>query len=271
MAAVIAKEHLPRWLLDWVPERSIEMADFFASRVVFYPGSGTDGQPVKYFGSLHAAHCFVFADYGLTRDQLIRELGEMGGHPFAGYGSAGRVEIPEHDLTPNGWTPHIQPQNAPRGPRALGGPYAFVEVLERRPGLDDAHGPQRLAILFLCADGVAAYDALFCQAEGRAPFAVVIQDHGFGGNWTRFGRDGSLEALALQTGRSPEFLLVADNTDAWSKYSAIDGTVVGGGGMHGYRRQLWRQADVTRLLRSPSVKQELTTHHEVPKTLPCKN
>lgn len=217
------------------------MAAFFASRVVFYPGCGTDGQPVEFFGTRYAAHCFVFADCGLTKEHVLRELGEAG-HPFAGYESSGRTDIRERELTPNGWAPHIQPEEPPRGPRAPGGPYAFIEILKRRPGFDDAHGPRRLAILFLCADGVAAYDALFCQTKARAPFAVVLQDHGYGGNWTSFGRGGSLEHLALQTGRSPEFLLVASNTNAWTGYSAVDGAAAGGGGMHGFDRQLWRRA-----------------------------
>lgn len=216
------------------------MTDFFASRVVFYPGSGTDGQPVQFFGSRHAAHCFVYADYGITRDHVIRELGEAG-HPFAGYVSAGHRELLANDLTPNGWVPHIKPRAAAQGPTAPVRPYAFVEILERRPGFDDAHGPQRLAILFLCADGVAAYDALFCQVNATAPYAVVLQDHGFGGNWTRFGQGGALEELATNTGRLPQFLLVAANTDVWDGYSAIDGATLGGGGMHGYERQLWKR------------------------------
>lgn len=232
--------HLPLWLHDWGPGRPVHVEDFFASRVVFYPGSGTDGQPVQFFGSRHAAHCFVFADYGITMDHVLRELGEAG-HPFAGYQSAGRVELSERDLTPSGWVPHIQPQDAPRGSLAPGGPYGFIEVLERRPGFDDTHGPKRLAILFLCADGVAAYDALFCQVKAKPPFAIVLQDHVYGGNWTWFGRGGSLEQLASTTQRLPEFLLVAENTDAWAGYSVIEGAVATGGGMHGFERQLWRR------------------------------
>jgi hypothetical protein len=234
------KENLPMWLHDWSPAAKVSIDDFFASRVVFYPGSGTDGQPVQFFGLRHAAHCFVYADYGITRDHVQKELG-ADGHPFAGYKSAGHEELLEHDLTPNGWLPHINPKAAPPGPVAPVLPYAFVEILERRPGFDDAHGPQRLAILFLCADGVAAYDSLFCQVNATAPYAVVLQDHGWGGNWTTFGEGGHLEKLASSTGRLPQFLLVAANTDVWGGYSAIDGATLGGGGMHAFERQLWKR------------------------------
>lgn len=240
MDEMTSKEDLPMWLRDWNPKQPVSATDFLSSRIVFYPGSGTDGQPVKFFGSRHVAHCFVFADYGITRGHVLADLGEAG-HPFAGYRRVGRTELGQQDLTPNGWTPHFQPENAPSGPFASDGPYAFIEVLERSAGFDEGHGPKRLAILFLCADGVATYDALFCQANAQTPFAVVLQDHGWGGNWTSFGRDGALEQLATKTGRFPELLLVAENTDAWVGYSAVDGSVARGGGVHRFNRQLWRR------------------------------
>ena len=177
MADITATEDFPRWLRDWRAARPINTADFFASRVVFYPGSGTDGQPVKFFGSRHVAHCFVFVDYAITRDYVLRELGD-GGHPFLGYRIAGSAELSQRDLTPNEWVPHIQPEGAPRGPVVPGCPYAFIAILERNPGFDETHGPTRMAIMFMYADGVAAYDALFCQDNAQAPFAVVLQDHG---------------------------------------------------------------------------------------------
>ena len=71
-----------------------------------------------------------------------------------------------------------------------------------------------MAILFICADGVAAYDALFCQRKTQAPFAVVLQDHGFGGNWATFGRGDGLEKDASTAGRSLELLLAAKNPEA---------------------------------------------------------
>jgi hypothetical protein len=237
-----SREDTPQWLNKWTESSQFLAADFFASRVVFYPGSGTDGQPVQFFGSRHAAHCFLYADYGITREYVQQELG-ANGHPFVGYVSIGRKELLEHDLIKNVWVPSIKPGAAPQGPLAPMRAYAFVEILQRQPGFDDAHGPRRLAMLFLCADGVAAYDALFCQPKARAPYTVVLQDHGWGGNWTKFGQGGALEQLASRTERLPQLLLVAANTDVWQGYSAIDGAVAGGGGMHGFVRQLWRRDD----------------------------
>ena len=39
-------EPLPRWLERFEPGDTFSRSDFFNSRVVFYPGSGHDGQPV---------------------------------------------------------------------------------------------------------------------------------------------------------------------------------------------------------------------------------
>jgi len=243
MSATPQREAMPEWLRDWTPQSKFNATEFLSSRVVFYPGCGTDGQPVKYFGSRHAAHCFVFADYGVGKDEISTEL-EVTGHPFAGYSSLARMDIAKCDLTPSGWVSHIDARDAQHAPPApisgVGRPYALLEILERQAGFGDTHGPQRLAILFLCADGVMAHDALFCQTGSTAPFAVVLQDHGWGGNWTRFGQGGSLQQLASSTRRLPAFLLVAQNTEAWDGYSVIEGTVAGGGGIHRFERQLWR-------------------------------
>jgi hypothetical protein len=235
-------EPLPRWLKNWTTRSRKPIADFFASRVVFYPGSGTDGQPVQIFGSQHAAHCFVYADDGLDRNQVLTELGETG-HPFMGYKTIGRIELFELDLTPNGWTRHVNPSPDFNNAHSNGQSYAFLDILERKPGFDHSHGPQRLALLTRCADGVAAYDALFCQAHAgaSAPFAAVLQDHGYGGNYSRFGSGGYLDQLATTTQCFPEFLLVAENTAPWAGYSIVEEAADGRGGMHGFNRRLWRR------------------------------
>lgn len=236
---VVLAEVMPDWLARWRAGAPWVLSEFFASRVVFYPGSGTDGQPVQYFGSRHCAHCFVYVDYGVDSDRVQQELSE-GGHPFAGYKRLGHRHLSQQDLTPRGWVPHLQ---AGQPDMATAKPYAFVQVLERLPDFSEEHGPRRLAILFLGADGVASYDALFCQGNQSPPYAVVLQDHGFGGHWTRFGRDGELESLVKMTRQWPQHLLVADNTKAWNGYQLMEGTGAGGGGMWGYPRALWRRIE----------------------------
>jgi hypothetical protein len=45
------KETIPTWLLEIKEGDKFPREDFFKSRIVFYPGSYTDGHAVKVFGS----------------------------------------------------------------------------------------------------------------------------------------------------------------------------------------------------------------------------
>jgi len=238
---MLKKEPMPQWLNDWGANTPFSASDFFGSRTVFYPGSGRDGQPVEFFGTRHAAHCFVFVDYGLSQQELTEMLSPRG-QPFRGYASAGRIRLQQSDLAPRGWNPVLEPHEIRRPmPLANEPPYGFVEILDRKQGFHDSHGPRRLAILLLFADGAASYAALFCQPENSAPFAVVLQDHSFGGNWTDFGQGGALEKIANRAQRLPEYLLVGEHTNPWSRYDAVRGETLTGGGMYRFSRQLFRR------------------------------
>ena len=238
-------EEMPAWLQNFRPGDPFVWDAFLASRIVYYPGAGTDGQPVAVFGGSGAAHCFVYVDYGLTRQAVETQL-DHPQHGFMGYTSIARVNVAEHQLTPAGGARHFQPGD-PTPNRHFSGtePYAFLEILQRRPEFGPDHGPDRLAIVFMGADGVAAYDALFCQGGRPAPFAVVLQDHGYGGNYTTFGAGGLLHTIAVRTSRFPEMLLVATaNTTPWPGYAEIQEAVAGGGGMHQVNRALFLRNDL---------------------------
>ncbi len=43
---------------------------------VFYPGAGFDGQPVKLFNSAGVSTSFVYADSGLSRQEILDELND---------------------------------------------------------------------------------------------------------------------------------------------------------------------------------------------------
>jgi len=241
-------EPVPAWLENFKPGDPFSRREFFASRVVYYPGAGNDGHPVKLFGSTHTAHCFVYPDYMLSREQIAKSL-EDPIQGFLGYKSLARIELAESDVTPNGWTPHLEPGDQPETPHQVAQnkitPFAFLEVLAREEGLTDDHGAKRLAILFIGSDGIATYDAMFCQHDGTLPpFAVLVQDHGFGDNYDKFGSGGLLERLALRCQALPKWLLVAvkDNTNkAWQGYRQIDNVECERGGMHRNQRFLFER------------------------------
>lgn len=218
---------------------------FFASRMVFYPGSGLDGHSVELFGSAHACHCFVQVDYSVTRERLHEELRSPG---FRGYRVASVVGLSAGDLVPGGWTPHLLPDEHREVDYRHTNPgkaFADLVLLERLAGFGDDHGARRLAVLFLYADAVAAYDALYCQTArgGRPPFAILLQDHGLDGLYTSFGEEGLLRRLAERRGRLPELLLVGQNTRPWPGYARIPGLPPSVGGFeHPFDRHLYRRA-----------------------------
>jgi len=238
-------EPIPQWLEQFNNGEAFSSEQFFASRIIYYPGPRYDGQPVKLFGSTHSAHSFVYVDYGLTKDAIEAELGhdEYG---FRGYHTLDRVQLAERDLTPNGWVDHVDPRyEAPHGRAHIHtDPFGFIEVLERDQNLDDNYGAPLIGIMFLGADGIAAYDALFCQQNGTPPpFAFVLQDHGFGGNYDRFGRGGLLENIANRCHAVPRWLLVADKTDPWDGFTRVPDVDGEPGGMYGVLHFLYEQCD----------------------------
>jgi hypothetical protein len=239
-------EAVPPWLEEFkAGEAGFQRRQFFASRVVYYPGSGTDGQPVKLFGSTHAAHSFVYADYGVGQSDIETQLADPA-RCFRGYHTLSRVRVGEWDLTPCGWIPHVRAADIPPNAHCFSRPrgFGYFVILERDPELGDSHGGPRLAVLFLGADGIAAYDALFCQADSPAPpFAVVLQDHGFGGNYHRFGQGGLVETIARQCHAYPPWLLVAANTRPWKGFVRVPGVEGAAGGMHATQRSLYARLE----------------------------
>ena len=234
------REPYPEWLS--AGPREFDGSGFFASRTLYYPGSGDDGQPVRLCAQAHAAHAFVYVDYGVSQQTLSDRVRDPE-RGFRGYALEHAESVSEADLRPGGWQAHVDSSKRPesRHTFATAEPFAWFTVLRRKDGegYGDAHGPERLAGLFVGGDGFATYDALYCQGDGTpAPFLVVIQDHGFGGNWSRFGRGGMLERTARTCSALPEHLLVAENSRPWRGYRAADAGSESGG-QHGHPRRLF--------------------------------
>jgi len=237
---------VPMWLMNCTVDSPFPRASFFASRIVYYPGSSADGHPLRIFGKAHAAHCFVFSDNGQSAEYFESQLNDENhpGHPL-GYRVILVRRLTQEELCPDGWSPHVDVagmrNNSFFDTQPPGGAFAIWAVLERLDSLGDAHGPKRLAILVVGGEGVATYDALFCQDDSHSPYAILLQDHGFGGNWTRFGGDESpLRTLALRSGL-PRWLFVANQTELWSGYQLASSE--DRGGMHSNRRSLYRIAE----------------------------
>lgn len=237
-------EKVPAWILNHRKGVKICMHDVRNSRIVYYPGSGTDGQPVHTFVQAHAAHVFMYVDYSLPREQIKEELSERG---FKGYHLLDSIELTEKDLTPNNWIPHCHPdQSQIESMRHFASVenYACLVIFERDADRDESHGAARFAVIFLGGDGIATYDAIFCNKYATAPFCLVLQDHGYGGNWNIFGKSGLMEQAARNAGVFPKFILAATNsggTEIWNGYARIPGIPGVLGGQNHCIRELFEQ------------------------------
>ena len=220
------REDVPEWLKEYRRGGSRPLADFLRSRIVYYPGARMDSDPVEVFGASHSAHCFIYADYMLAKEELLEELHANG---FWGYDVLEEVSFSESEvMRAIPWRRHFlseaELREAARGTAEMreytrSEPYALLVILERRLHFSDDHGPERLAILFLGADGIASFEAIF--ANGNAPrfFGFVLHDHGYGGNYNRFGRDGFLEKIMIASRAYPHFILTVHDSpyDGYAK------------------------------------------------------
>jgi len=217
---------MPEWLARMTPEKMLRdplpLQDMLAGSL-YYPSSSFDGDPVAYLGGNH--HSFVYVDYGEERNGLLTALEEPG---FLGYRVLCHRPVLEVELIPSWWSPPIPDGRLRRPPPGwVRPPFCEWVILERNADFLDDHGPERFSLLFLCADGVAAFQALYVGNQVAPGTVAIIQPGtGFGGNWTDFADpEAPLAAAVLgnPTGR-PDFLLHG-----------------GAGGRHWYTRPCWPQ------------------------------
>jgi len=186
MIESLPKMEMPNWiesicdenLLSQVPLRGI------LNNSLYYPSSGFDGDPIKYLsGNIYS---FIYVDYGISSNKLDEEIENRG---FRGYQIILSREVTE-ELTPNEWTlPPLSMNdgNPMKYKDWIKRPFAKWLVFQRNDDLNSEHGAKRFSLLYLCADGVAAFQALYISNKCFPLGVAIIQPgHGFGGNWTDY-------------------------------------------------------------------------------------
>ena len=218
-------EPLPEWLRG--TDLRFNRENFFASRTLYYPGSGTDGFPIRVCSIAHAVHTFVYVDFWHTAESIEEHV-----HNFEGNYKIECLEFVDKELVcPNGWHPRV---NLAKGYKKikLTKPYYLYAVLCRREDRSECHGPKRIAILFIGRDAFEAFDILYCQSN-ISPYLIVVQDHDvYYGNIFdrpedyRFDNAGMLRRYAIDCNAQPELLLVGHNSTAWCGYQYTGATDV---------------------------------------------
>lgn len=217
----------PDWLSCINPQSTmgnIRLEDVLYGSL-YYPASGLDGDPIAYLAGNYVS--FVYVDYCVSRDALWNELNSRG---FRGYEVVAHRSVDLEKLVPV--TPDFPlPQRgspAAKYRENMERPFCEWVILQRQDGFREGHGPQRFSLLYLCAEGVAAFRALYV-ANGLGPAAVAIiqPGTGFGLNWTDFeDQKGPFGTAVLENpGGKPDVLLF--------------GGALGPGGRHYYEQPCW--------------------------------
>ena len=204
----------------------------------YYPASGHDGDPVAYLAGNFFS--FVYADYGITKDDLHKKIQQNG---FNGYKPIGYRSVSWEELSPNKQSPAtsgLPSECLNKRSNWIKPPFCEWYIFERQSDHDEIHGPKRFSFLFLCEDGVDAFQWLYSD-NGLAPLAVAIiqPGRGFDRNDNNFDNPDEIFGQAVMGNQSghPEFLLFG-----------------GSGGKDPYRKPCWPQySDFIQFLGNTSI------------------
>ena len=198
---------IPSWLSNLTPAK-MEQEPFplldLLQDSFYYPAADFDRTPVKYFAGHFSS--FVYVDYGVCYDEVMGHLEHQGFDGYELIGPPRRVETQE--LTPEGWLP--MPPAQVNHIDWMQDPFCIWSVFQHCDGVPDDHGPYRFSMLYLCADGAAAFQALYVP-NAIAPKAMAIIQPGYacGGNYTNFTDPEEIlfSSVLLNEGGLPEILV----------------------------------------------------------------
>lgn len=192
------------------------------NQVMFYPGAGTDHGPLVFFAERFGFDRFVFADYGLDRADVLSFMSDIPGWSLV----PGSVrDLAPKDFDAQEWADFWHPDC---DVNRQGQSFACECQLRDRAG--------RVVLLrYLGVDAFGCYQALL-KSKDWQPAAVTLQDHGFGGNWSRFGGESPMFQSTSSARFLPDTLLVAANTEPWTGYMPSGLEAVAPGQAHCHRR-----------------------------------
>lgn len=199
----------PAWLRRLTPGQiaagPLPFLDRLVDGALLYPGGDLDGSPVRQLNGV--LHSFVFMDYGTAPEALEAEAtkARRSGTGFAHHRLVGLTRFDPAPILARVPPELHHPDTARWARQAPWGLWGVWEDLrpERRG--------ERFSLLFLGAEAHACIAALYPEGS-RPPAAVVVQEHGFGGNVRRSHAE-PLEGWSARWTAPPELLITGEN--AW--------------------------------------------------------
>jgi hypothetical protein len=177
---------------------------------LFYPASGIDGTPIRYW--LEDILSFVYVDLSYSKSTFEDAI--LAAPPY-GYSILGMRNLSPQDLTPLGWKPTM-PAGLDResylsalemGEASENSAFGLWVVFERGSGLGDSHGPIRFSLVFLRSEAVATYQAIYVENYVCPRMLALIRPGvGFGGNFDSF-EEVLLRVMKSNPAGMPRWLL----------------------------------------------------------------
>lgn len=197
--------------------------------MLYYPGAGTDYGPLQHFALNLDLAVAVYVDYLIKPDMIRAMLRSV------------TPTVPElQRVSPRELGCRVWADFWPEDPASL----AFARPT-RAFGFTcelQLHPQRSTRLIYLATEGHQTFGQLLGTA--LQPDLVVLQDHGFGGNWCDFGGMSPMYRMAHAADALPPLLFSADgNTRVWSGYEAVGEPMLLAGQMHAYRRCLCRLQD----------------------------
>ena len=228
MIKEIEKIEMPEWLSA---KKFLFNINNILNDSLYYPSAHFDGDPVKYL--LGNIFSFIYVDYGVSREEFQKEIDNQG---FRGYHIIHKQSITQNELIPNGWSVLLQPDRNERNPNEkfyrnwIKESFCEWIIFERDENRDDTYNPKRFSLLYLSADGSAAYQAMYLSNGSKPKIIAIIQPgHGFGGNWTDFTDRNKIFARSVfyNVNLLPDYIINGGwgpsefyNEHIWDEYNA---------------------------------------------------
>jgi hypothetical protein len=198
--------------------------------VLYYPGAGTDYGPLQHFAQELDLAVAVYVDYLITPNlihQMLRSVSPQ--VPEL------RCFSPKHlglRRWADFWPDHEDSRMFARPTRAFG-LQCDLQI----------HPDHTTRLIYLATEGHQTYQNLLGTV--LQPDLVVLQDHGFGGNWRDFGGESPMYRMAHAAGALPLWVFSAGlNTQVWPGYEWAGQSLLLPGQMHDYERHLHRRREV---------------------------
>lgn len=253
------REPTPSWLSGWNPGDPLELGRFLDSRLVYYPFSGLDWHAIQTFGASGAAHCFVYADLGVPREEFTRTLQREG------------ITVPTSLMDPAAIAERFDEEAAerfvienPPPPVAVYRPMDTIRELPlegalTRCGLEEGDpvqtGVGEPSQLYACLTILSAEPApwyawppwperlalLYIGGEAERAFEALLQQRSLYGWLASTGMQGSSVAFMDHARHLPEWVLTSEDLGGKPFEPCLDARSEVGGGAN-LDRALFRRS-----------------------------